>query len=223
VDRAYIMYDGRVRVSGTVGELVWNEEVAEIYLGPTLTARMRERYPNPALERPTEYGMPAGDAWDAPMDGSADDPQWAAEGAWGVDGGPVDGVSMDDGPADLGPADGGSGDDNRADDARSSGGFAADAGPVDDDRADDVRPFGGFVADAGPADGGSEDGSPIAERTVGGGGMDGGPVEVGSAEGGMDDRGRPRAAADGMEPVWADDDDGEHGGADGRTGEASQG
>ncbi|HEX2208178.1 MAG TPA: LPS export ABC transporter ATP-binding protein, partial [Longimicrobium sp.] len=48
VDRAYIMYDGRVRVSGTVGELVWNEEVAEIYLGPTLTARMRERYPNPA-------------------------------------------------------------------------------------------------------------------------------------------------------------------------------
>ena len=51
VDRAYIMYDGRVRVSGTVSELVWNAEVAEIYLGPTLTARMRERYPNPALER----------------------------------------------------------------------------------------------------------------------------------------------------------------------------
>jgi lipopolysaccharide export system ATP-binding protein len=48
VDRAYIMYDGRVRVSGTVSELVWNEEVAEIYLGPTLTARMRERYPHPA-------------------------------------------------------------------------------------------------------------------------------------------------------------------------------
>jgi lipopolysaccharide export system ATP-binding protein len=48
VDRAYIMYDGRVRVSGTVSELVWNEEVAEIYLGPTLTARMRERYANPA-------------------------------------------------------------------------------------------------------------------------------------------------------------------------------
>jgi lipopolysaccharide export system ATP-binding protein len=44
VDRAYIMYDGRVRVSGTVAELVWNEEVAEIYFGPTLTARMRERY-----------------------------------------------------------------------------------------------------------------------------------------------------------------------------------
>ncbi len=48
VDRAYIMYDGRVRVSGTVSELVWNDEVAEIYLGPTLTARMRERYPHPA-------------------------------------------------------------------------------------------------------------------------------------------------------------------------------
>jgi ABC-type multidrug transport system ATPase subunit len=47
VDRAYIMYDGGVRVSGTVSELVWNDEVAEIYLGPTLTARMRERYPNP--------------------------------------------------------------------------------------------------------------------------------------------------------------------------------
>ena len=47
VDRAYIMYDGRVRVSGTVSELVWNDEVAEIYLGPTLTARMRQRYPHP--------------------------------------------------------------------------------------------------------------------------------------------------------------------------------
>jgi lipopolysaccharide export system ATP-binding protein len=47
VDRAYIMYDGGVHISGTVSELVWNEEVAEIYLGPTLTARMRQRYPNP--------------------------------------------------------------------------------------------------------------------------------------------------------------------------------
>jgi lipopolysaccharide export system ATP-binding protein len=47
VDRAYIMYEGRIRVSGTVSELVWNEEVAEIYLGPTLTARMRKRYPEP--------------------------------------------------------------------------------------------------------------------------------------------------------------------------------
>ena len=49
VDRAYIMYDGRVRVSGSVAELVWNEEVAEIYFGPTLTARMRERYRRPEL------------------------------------------------------------------------------------------------------------------------------------------------------------------------------
>jgi lipopolysaccharide export system ATP-binding protein len=47
VDRAYIMYDGRVRVSGTVAELVWNDEVAEIYFGPTLTARMRDRYDRP--------------------------------------------------------------------------------------------------------------------------------------------------------------------------------
>ena len=47
VDRAYIMYDGKVRVEGTVRELVWNEEVAEIYFGPTLTARMRQRYPRP--------------------------------------------------------------------------------------------------------------------------------------------------------------------------------
>jgi lipopolysaccharide export system ATP-binding protein len=47
VDRAYIMYDGRIRVSGTVSELVWNDEVAEIYLGPTLTARMRSRFPRP--------------------------------------------------------------------------------------------------------------------------------------------------------------------------------
>lgn len=47
VDRAYIMYEGRIRVSGTVSELVWNDEVAEIYLGPTLTARMRGRYPRP--------------------------------------------------------------------------------------------------------------------------------------------------------------------------------
>ena len=47
VDRAYIMYEGRIRVSGTVSELVWNEEVAEIYLGPILTQRMRERFARP--------------------------------------------------------------------------------------------------------------------------------------------------------------------------------
>ena len=38
VDRAYIMYEGRIRVSGTVSELVWNDEVADLYLGPSLTA-----------------------------------------------------------------------------------------------------------------------------------------------------------------------------------------
>lgn len=51
VDRAYIMYEGRIQVSGTVSELVWNEEVAEIYLGPTLTERMRGRYDRPVPER----------------------------------------------------------------------------------------------------------------------------------------------------------------------------
>jgi lipopolysaccharide export system ATP-binding protein len=47
VDRAYIMYEGRIRVSGTVSELVWNDEVAEIYLGPILTQRMRQRFASP--------------------------------------------------------------------------------------------------------------------------------------------------------------------------------
>ncbi len=47
VDRAYIMYEGQIRVSGTVSELVWNDEVAEIYFGPTLTTRMRGRYVKP--------------------------------------------------------------------------------------------------------------------------------------------------------------------------------
>ena len=44
VDRAYIMYDGEVRVSGTVRELVFDDTVADIYLGPTLTARLRARF-----------------------------------------------------------------------------------------------------------------------------------------------------------------------------------
>jgi lipopolysaccharide export system ATP-binding protein len=47
VDRAYIMYEGRIRVAGSVSELVWNDEVAQIYLGPTLTTRMRSRYQRP--------------------------------------------------------------------------------------------------------------------------------------------------------------------------------
>ena len=47
VDRACIMHDGLIRVSGTVPELVWNDEVAHLYLGRTLTARMRSRFPRP--------------------------------------------------------------------------------------------------------------------------------------------------------------------------------
>ena len=69
------------------GELVWNEEVAEIYLGPTLTARMRERYPNPSRDgkrprtRRTAESIAAADARD---------PQWAADGdAWGVEEAPA--------------------------------------------------------------------------------------------------------------------------------------
>lgn len=57
VDRAYIMYEGRIRVSGTVSELVWNDEVAEIYLGPILTARMRQRFAAPPAEASVP-GMP---------------------------------------------------------------------------------------------------------------------------------------------------------------------
>ena len=44
VDRAYIMFDGQVKVSGTVRELVFDDEVSRIYLGPTLTARLRTRF-----------------------------------------------------------------------------------------------------------------------------------------------------------------------------------
>jgi lipopolysaccharide export system ATP-binding protein len=44
VDRAYILFDGQVQVSGTVKELIYDDRVAEIYLGPTLTARLRERF-----------------------------------------------------------------------------------------------------------------------------------------------------------------------------------
>jgi lipopolysaccharide export system ATP-binding protein len=44
VDRAYIMFDGQVKVSGTVRDLVFDDEVSQIYLGPTLTARLRTRF-----------------------------------------------------------------------------------------------------------------------------------------------------------------------------------
>jgi lipopolysaccharide export system ATP-binding protein len=43
VDRAYIMFEGKVKVSGTVRELVFDDRVANLYLGPTLTARLRAR------------------------------------------------------------------------------------------------------------------------------------------------------------------------------------
>ena len=59
VDRAYIMYEGRIRVSGTVSQLVWNDEVAEIYLGPTLTARMRGRYARPDETLDHDMGLDA--------------------------------------------------------------------------------------------------------------------------------------------------------------------
>ncbi|OLC72494.1 MAG: LPS export ABC transporter ATP-binding protein [Gemmatimonadetes bacterium 13_1_40CM_4_69_8] len=43
VDRAYIMFEGKVQVAGTVRELVFNDRVADVYFGPTLTARLRAR------------------------------------------------------------------------------------------------------------------------------------------------------------------------------------
>jgi lipopolysaccharide export system ATP-binding protein len=47
VDRAYIMHEGTVQAAGSVGELVWNDRVADLYLGPTLTARLRSRMDRP--------------------------------------------------------------------------------------------------------------------------------------------------------------------------------
>ena len=43
VDRAYIMFEGQVQVAGTVRELVFDDRVASLYLGPTLTTRLRAR------------------------------------------------------------------------------------------------------------------------------------------------------------------------------------
>ncbi|GLC27220.1 hypothetical protein rosag_37330 [Roseisolibacter agri] len=72
VDRAYIMFDGQVKVSGTVRELVFDDEVARIYLGPTLTARLRARFadrgddgpagPSPAPSQPSPPPSGAADA-----------------------------------------------------------------------------------------------------------------------------------------------------------------
>lgn len=52
VDRAYIMFDGQVKVSGTVRDLVFDDEVSQIYLGPTLTARLRSRFSSEHEEQP---------------------------------------------------------------------------------------------------------------------------------------------------------------------------
>ena len=52
VDRAYIMFEGQVQVSGTVRELVFDDRVAERYLGPTLTARLRSRLAPAAMIAP---------------------------------------------------------------------------------------------------------------------------------------------------------------------------
>ncbi|MGH7628730.1 MAG: LPS export ABC transporter ATP-binding protein [Gemmatimonadales bacterium] len=48
VDRAYIMFEGRVQAAGTVRELVYDDRVAQLYLGPTLTSRLRARLENAA-------------------------------------------------------------------------------------------------------------------------------------------------------------------------------
>jgi lipopolysaccharide export system ATP-binding protein len=48
VDRAYILFEGKVQAAGTVRELVFDERVAQLYLGPTLTARLRARMENVA-------------------------------------------------------------------------------------------------------------------------------------------------------------------------------
>jgi len=43
VDRAYILFEGKVQVSGTVRDLVFDDRVADVYFGPTLTSRLRQR------------------------------------------------------------------------------------------------------------------------------------------------------------------------------------
>ena len=131
VDRAYIMYDGRVRVSGTVSELVWNEEVAEIYLGPTLTARMRERYPNPADER-----------------SAAHDPRFHAEFGGDVDGGAAAIGGFGSAEAFGAGTDGG---DSADADARTAFGSAESFGAEDDGAEADA---GGPVEDGRPRESG---------------------------------------------------------------------
>jgi lipopolysaccharide export system ATP-binding protein len=43
VDRASIVFEGKLQVAGTVRDLVFDDRVADLYLGPTLTARLRAR------------------------------------------------------------------------------------------------------------------------------------------------------------------------------------
>ena len=57
VDRAYIMFDGAVQVSGTVRELIFDDQVSLSYFGPTLTARLRERF---RLEHPEAEAVAPG-------------------------------------------------------------------------------------------------------------------------------------------------------------------
>ena len=73
VDRAYIMFDGRVTVSGTVRQLVFNDQAAELYLGPTLTERLRAR-----------FGARADETAKAPMAPSAEADATAADAAAGA-------------------------------------------------------------------------------------------------------------------------------------------
>jgi len=54
VDRAYIMFDGQVQVQGTVRDLVFDETVADKYLGPTLAARLRARFADEGANPPEE-------------------------------------------------------------------------------------------------------------------------------------------------------------------------
>jgi len=37
------MFEGKVQAAGTVRDLVYDDRVAQLYLGPTLTARLRAR------------------------------------------------------------------------------------------------------------------------------------------------------------------------------------
>ena len=58
VDRAYIMFDGHVKVAGSVRDLVFDDTVAKVYLGPTLTARLRVRFAG-SDDVPTGGGVPS--------------------------------------------------------------------------------------------------------------------------------------------------------------------